>query len=176
MDGSKRDPLVERSAHFYHPKDGLYNPHVDLTCPACAAPGLITDGQGHFHCDYCGAHLVTDRTECPACGELNDQGADICSNCSEPLSIVASVIDRQGTTGRPLWIRRLRSQVADLKESEARASADRFEHLMDIDRRRQSAEAEAMAGQRLKDRNILFYGVAAALVIVFIIILLAAIL
>ncbi|MCI0826899.1 MAG: hypothetical protein J4N73_03885 [Chloroflexi bacterium] len=89
---------------------------------------------------------------------------------------MASVIDRQGTTGRPLWIRRLRSQVADLKESEARASADRFEHLMDIDRRRQSAEAEAMAGQRLKDRNILFYGVAAALVIVFIIILLAAIL
>ena len=154
----------------------MYNPHVDLTCPACAAPDLITDRQGNIDCDYCGTHLVTKRTECPACGELNDQGADTCSKCSEPLSIVASVIDRQGTTGRPLWIRRLRTQVADLKEREARASANRFEQLMDIDRRRKSAAAEALAGQQRKDRNILFYGGAAALGMVFVLLLLAAIL
>jgi ribosomal protein S27AE len=149
---------------------------VDLTCPACTAPDLIADRQGNFDCNHCGTHLLTERTECPACGELNNQGADLCSNCSEPLSIVASVIDRQGTTGRPLWIRRLRTQVAELKQSEARASADRFEHLVDIDRRRKSAEAEAHASQERKDRNILFYGVAAALVIVIILMLLAAIL
>ncbi|MFQ5922012.1 MAG: hypothetical protein ACE5M4_04145 [Anaerolineales bacterium] len=149
---------------------------MELTCPACTAPELIADGEGSFDCAYCGTHFVTERTECPACGELNDQGADLCSNCDEPLSIVASVIDRQGGTGRPLWIRRLQTQVADLKESEARASADRFEEFMGIDRRRMKAETEAHARQRQRDRNILFYSATAILLIVLIVLALAAIL
>ncbi len=138
---------------------------MDLTCAACAAPALIADDHGNFDCDYCGTHFVTERTECPACGELNLKGADNCSNCDEPLSIVASVIDRQGSTGNPLWIRRLQSQVASLKESEARASEDRFEEFVEIDRRRKAAEAEAYARQKQTERNILFYGAAALLLI-----------
>jgi len=165
-DASQQDPPL---------RCGLYNPHVELTCPACTALDLIPDWQGNFDCNYCGTHLITERTQCPACGELNEQGADLCSNCSEPLSIVASVIDRQGTSGRPLWIRRLRTQVAELKQSEARASADRFEQLADIDRRRKSAEVEAQESQQRKDRNILFYGAATALVIVIVLLFLAAI-
>lgn len=154
---------------------GLYNPPVELTCAACTAPALAADNQGNFDCDYCGTHFVTERTECPACGELNLKGADNCSNCGEPLSIVASVIDRQGSTGNPLWIRRLRSQVASLKESEARASEDRFEEFVEIDRRRKAAEAEAYARQKQTDRNILFYGAAAILIIVLVVFVLVVI-
>ena len=154
----------------------LYNPPVKLTCPACTAPELIAGGDRTFGCTYCGTHFIAERTECPACGELNEHGADLCSNCGEPLSIVASVIDRQGGTGRPLWIRRLQTQVAGLKESEARASADRFEELMEIDRKRKMEEAASHASQQQKDRSILFYGVAAILLIVLIVLVLAVIL
>jgi hypothetical protein len=148
---------------------------VDLTCAACTAPALTADSEGNFNCDYCGTHFVTERTECPACGELNLKGADDCSNCGEPLSIVASVIDRQGSIFNPLWIRRLQAQVAGLKESEARASEERFEELMTIDRRRKAAEAEAYARQIQTDRNILFYGAAAVLLIVLVVLVLVAI-
>ncbi len=154
---------------------GLYNPPVDLTCATCTAPALIADGKGNFDCDYCGTHFVTERTKCPACGELNLKGADDCSNCGEPLSIVASVIDRQGSTFNPLWIRRLQSQVAGLKESEARASEERFEEFMEIDRRRKAAEAEAYSRQKQTDRSILFYGAAALLLIVLVVLVLVAI-
>lgn len=155
--------------------NGLYNPPVDLVCPACTAPELNADGEGNFDCPFCGTRFITERTECPACGELNEQGADRCSNCGEPLSIVASVLDRQGSTGQPLWIRRLHTQVADLKESEARASADRFEEFMEMDRRRMKAEAEAHARQRQTDGNIIFYGAAAVLLMVLLLLVLVAI-
>ena len=158
-----------------HPYE-LYNPPVDLDCPACTAPGLSRDLSGDFDCLYCGTHFNVERTQCPACGVLNEKGADNCYNCSEPLSIVASVIDRQGTTGSPLWIRRLQSQVAELKESEQKASADRFEEFAEIDRRRKQAEAEAHARQEQTDRNIIFYGAAAILIIALIVLVLVAIL
>ena len=181
-----RDPPGVLRAPSTHPShrqkardtlaSGLYNPPVDLTCPACTAPELTADVEGSFDCTYCGTHFVTERLICPACGELNDQGADLCSNCGEPLSIVASVIDRQGGSSRPLWIRRLQTQIADLKESEASASADRFEEFVEIDQRRLRAEAEAHARQQQKDRSILFYGAAAILLILFIVMVLIAIL
>lgn len=184
--GVPRDPRLDFAPHSIHPLKGrrwtgmlaidLYNPPVKLTCPACTAPELIAGGDRTFGCTYCGTHFIAERTECPACGELNEHGADLCSNCGEPLSIVASVIDRQGGTGRPLWIRRLQTQVAGLKESEARASADRFEGLMEIDRKRKTEEAAAHASQQQKDRSILFYGVAAILLIVLIVLVLAVIL
>ena len=148
---------------------------MELTCAACTAPALAADNQGNLDCSYCGTHFLTERTECPACGELNLKGADDCSNCGEPLSIVASVIDRQGSTGNPLWIRRLQSQVAGLKESEARASEERFEGLVEIDRRRKAAEAEAHLRQVQTDRNILLYGAAAVLLIVFVVLVLIAV-
>ncbi len=153
----------------------LYNPPVELTCAACTAPALIADDQGNLECDYCGTQFLTERTECPACGELNLKGADICSNCDEPLSIVARVIDRQGSKSNPLWIRRLQSQVANLKESETRASGDRFEKFVEIDRKRMAAEAKAHARQKETDRNILFYGAAVVLLIALVVLVLVAI-
>lgn len=148
---------------------------MELICAACTAPTLAADNQGNLDCSYCGTHFLTERTECPACGELNLKGADDCSNCGEPLSIVASVIGRQGSTGSPLWIRRLQSQVAGLKETEARASEERFEGFVEIDRKRKAAEAEAHLRQKQTDRNILFYGAAAILLIVIVVLVLIAI-
>lgn len=89
---------------------------------------------------------------------------------------MASVLDRQGGGGRLLWIRRLQSQVAGLKESEARASAHRFAEFVEIDRRRIAADSEAQARQQQTDRNILFYGAAAILLMILIVLVLAAIL
>ena len=141
---------------------------MDLTCPACTAPELRRDSEGNFACPYCGSYFISERTECPACGANNEQGSEQCYNCGEPLSIVASVIDRQGGTGRLLWIRRLQSQVADLKSSEAQASADRLEEFIEVDRKRMQREAEAYARSKQTERNILFYGAAAFLLIVLI--------
>lgn len=145
---------------------------MELTCPACTAPGLTFEGADTFECAYCGTQFVGERTECPACGELNASSVDLCVNCGEPLSIVASVLDRQGKRGEPLWIRRLQSQVASLKESEERASAQRFEIFADIDRRRKGAEAEDHARQQQTDRNILFYGAVGILVLVLVVLIL----
>lgn len=136
-----------------------------LSCPSCTGPGLVAE-QAIFECQYCGIVLVAERTTCPACGVRNTKGADSCVNCGEPLSIVASILNRQGAKGPPLWIRRLRSQVEALQVSEAKASSKRFESLLQIDRRRLRAEAEDRLRQREKDRQILFYGAVGVLVLV----------
>jgi hypothetical protein len=138
---------------------------VDILCPACTAPDLVFDGEHTFSCEYCGTTLVAGRIECPACGFQNSRAAELCANCAEPLSIVASIMDRQGSLGPPLWIRRLRSQVGALKKSEARASAERFAALAEIDLRRIEAETDAATRQEEKDRNIIFYGLVAILVV-----------
>lgn len=145
-----------------------------LTCPSCTAPGLIFDEEATFECQYCGTVLVADRTTCPACGWRNAKGADSCVNCGEPLSIVASILDRQGARGPPLWIRRLRSQVEALQASEAKASSQRYESLLEIDRRRLRAEAEVRIRQREKDRQILFYGLVGILVLAISVLLILA--
>jgi predicted amidophosphoribosyltransferase len=136
---------------------------VDLVCPACTASELSFDGEFTFVCAYCGTTLVAGGIECPACGLKNSKAAEFCTNCSEPLSIVASIMDRQGYLGPPLWVRRLQSQVGELKRSEAQASDERFAAFQDIDRRRIQAESIAQASQEHKDRNIIFYGLVAIL-------------
>lgn len=147
---------------------------MELTCPACSAPELEFDGEATFECAYCGTTLVASQINCPACGTLNAQGADECSNCGEPLSIVASVLDRQGSLGTPLWVRRLRSQVADLKQREQQASDERMAAFQQIDQRRIAAEAAAQARQRAKDSNIIFYGLVGVLVVILLAFVIAA--
>lgn len=147
---------------------------MDLRCPACLAPNLEFDGDSTFECTYCGTTLVAGQINCPACGEQNSQAAELCGNCGEPLSIVASIIDRQGRLGPPLWVRRLRSQVADLKQREERASEERFAAFQLTDQRRMQAEATAHAQQRTRDSNIIFYGLAGILVVVLLAFIIAA--
>lgn len=146
-----------------------------LDCPACTAVGLVFDGEAAFECLYCGTVLAAQPTICPSCGTKNQQGADLCSNCHEPLSIVASVLTRQGGTGPPLWLRRLRTQVGALQVAEAQASARRFEALVDVDRRRLKSEAEEQLRSRERDRQLLFYGAAGILGLILVLLLIAAI-
>ena len=146
-----------------------------LDCPACSAVGLVFDGEAAFECLYCGTVLAAQPTICPSCGTKNQQGADLCFNCHEPLSIVASVLSRQGGTGPPLWLRRLRSKVGALQVEEAQASARRFEALMDVDRRRLKSEAEEQLRSRERDRQIIFYGAAGILGLILLMLLIAAI-
>lgn len=136
---------------------------MDFHCPACGAPELEFDGESTFACEYCGTTLVAGRIECPACGERNSRAAENCSNCGEPLSIVASILDRQGSLGPPLWVRRLRSQVGELKLREEQASLSRFAAFQEVDQRRLAQEAAARARQQERDSNILFYGLLAVL-------------
>ncbi len=146
-----------------------------LECPACTAAGLFFDGEAAFECQYCGIALAAQRMVCPTCGAENQEGADLCFNCHEPLSIVASVLNRQGGTGPPLWLRRLRTQVGALKVAEAEASARRFEALVDVDRRRLKSEAEERVRSRERDRQLLFYGAAGLLGLILLLLLILAI-
>jgi hypothetical protein len=146
-----------------------------LDCPACTAAGLVFDGLAAFECQYCGTVLAAQRTVCPACSAENLAGADQCFNCDEPLSIVASVLNRQGVKGLPLWLRRLRSQVGAIQVAETQASARRFELLMDVDRRRLKSEAEDQARSRERDRQLLFYGAAGILGLILLMLVIAAI-
>jgi len=146
-----------------------------LDCPACTSAGLVFDGVAAFECQYCGTVLAAQPTVCPSCGTGNRQGADLCSNCSEPLSIVASVLTRQGGTGPPLWLRRLRTKVGALQVAEAQASARRFEALVEVDRRRLRSEAEDQLRSRERDRQILFYGAVGILGLILLLLLIAAI-
>lgn len=119
---------------------------------------------------------MAGRIDCPACGERNSRAAELCTNCGEPLSIVASVLDRQqGSLGTPLWVRRLRSQVVDLKQLEEQASLTRLTAFQEIDQRRLAQEAAAQAAQQARDSNILFYGLIGILVIALIALAIAAI-
>ncbi len=149
--------------------------HPDLDCPACASTGLIFDGNSAFECQYCGTVLAAQRTVCPSCSAENLAGADQCFNCNEPLSIVASVLNRQGVQGPPLWLRRLRAKVGALQASEAQASARRYEALMDVDRRRLKFEAEEQTRSRERDRQLLFYGAAGILGLILLMLVIAAI-
>ena len=132
-----------------------------LTCPACTAPGLLSEPGGGFQCDYCGTVLQAQAVRCPTCDWENAQAADVCVNCGEPLTVVARVLTRQGTVGPPFWLGRVRSRAGDLKEQAARASELRMEQLLDIDRRRHLDDARTLARQRATDRQIvLVVGVA----------------
>ncbi len=147
---------------------------MDLECPACGAPELGFDEEFTFECEYCGTTLVAGRLDCPACGERNSRAAELCTNCGEPLSIVASILDRQGSLGPPLWVRRLRSQVAELKQREEQASQSRFAAFQEIDQRRIAYETASHARQQERDSNIIFYGVIAVLVVVLVAFVIAA--
>lgn len=132
-----------------------------MRCPACTSPGLLSVRGGGFRCDYCGTVFLVQPIRCPACGWENPRRSELCANCGEPLTMVAQVLTRQGTTGMPIWLGRVRNRAGDLKAQEARASEKRMERLMEIDRRRQLEDARQLARQRANDRRmVLVVGLA----------------
>lgn len=102
------------------------------------------------------------------------EGAEVCPHCGESLTLVGTVIARQGTGGPPSWLAAARSTAAALKAEDEQASHQRLGALWDVDRRRIQAEAEAEARRREQDRQILTWGAAASAAILLLFIVLAA--
>ena len=125
-----------------------------LTCPACTAPGLLSEPGGGFQCEYCGTIWQVQPVRCLVCGWENSRRSEVCANCGEPLTMIARVLTRHGTAGPPAWLGRVRSRAGELKEQGARASEQRMEQLLDIDRRRHLDDARALARQRATDRQV----------------------
>lgn len=145
-----------------------------LDCPLCNEHDLTTSVNGTFTCGTCGTNLVGESTRCPSCLKENGPGADVCAFCGEPLSIVARVLDRHGVLGPPLWLRRVRSQVAALQAQELEASDLRMETFRELDQRREQEQSEAAARQRARDQQmfqIVFLALAVFVVIVILVVL-----
>ena len=150
-----------------------------LSCPACTAPSLEFNTEGILICPYCGTRIIGEAQVCSACGHLNPRHAEQCLECGEPLTVIARVVLRQGNAARsPAFLERARGQAAGLKADEVRASQERMDRFREMDRLRLTEEAEALARQQVRDRQILIASasVLGVLVIAIFIGLLAALL
>lgn len=138
-----------------------------LICPACTAPSLTFDKQGILECPYCGTRIVGEAHVCSACRHLNPVEAEQCLNCGEPLTLTARVMLRQGNaSGEPLFLRRARGQAADLKSRGDQTSEQRMDRFREMDRQRQARDAEGLARQRARDRQLLVVSAGALGVLV----------
>ena len=142
-------------------------------CPSCTAMGLIRREDGSFECRYCGSTYPSDSILCPVCGWLNSGEDDRCTACGEALSVVAHVMQRQGTRA-PEWIHRMQGQAHEIKQREERASRHRMQEFLQIDeeRERQAAQEEQ---KRIEDERHWLIIVGTAGMIFFLLLLIAAI-
>jgi hypothetical protein len=138
---------------------------VTRICPRCGHYGA----PGDHHCTLCGARILRD---CPACGVDNWMLARYCVECGRNLDLVERMAQRwQKTTQQRLYERQ--AAMISLKEGEERASQARMAELMEAERKRQEALAEARALQRQRDRQLyVLAGVSIVLVVVIIVMLL----
>jgi predicted amidophosphoribosyltransferase len=124
------------------------------TCPACTAPGLTLVRKGELRCSYCGSSYRGIPHICPSCGWINVNEAEICPTCGEPLTVIAQVIHRSDTTGGPQWMKRVQSQLGEIRSAEEHASQLRLQALQEIDQKRENVLAEQSARQSKADRNL----------------------
>ena len=110
-----------------------------------------------------------NRPTCPACGADNEPGAEACANCGEPLSTVGRIFGHASKPSDPRWLSAARDRAQALKEEGVRGSEERMQVFLDIDRRRESAQAEAAARQRQRDAKLL-RGAAVTLVVFLVIV------
>ncbi len=99
--------------------------------------------------------MMDEVRVCPNCRRAHPVEVEVCTDCGEPLTTVSRVLDRQGSPNPPRWLRRARTDAAQIKERAARASEARMEHFLEIDRRRLQALAEQRAQQEERDRKLL---------------------
>jgi hypothetical protein len=97
---------------------------------------------------------VKPRT-CPVCGTENEETAEACGNCGEPLSAVGRIFGHAAEPSQPVWLEQARGRAPDLKERGRQASDVRMDGLTEIDRKREAWQAERAAFQREKDRKVL---------------------
>ena len=141
-------------------------------CPACTAPGLTLVRKGELRCSYCGSSYRGIPLICPSCGWINITEAEICPTCGEPLTVIAQVIHRRDTTGGPQWMKRVQSQLGEIRSDEERASQLRLQALQEMDQKRENVFAEQRARQSKTDRNLyLIVSMSAILIILSIVLI-----
>ena len=101
---------------------------------------------------------------CPACGRAHAVGAQTCTYCGEPLTSVARVLSAPSAPRQPRWLQQNRQRATEVRQSEERASEERFGSLLETDRRRLEAERGlAMKTEARERRTMLFAGLVFAL-------------
>ena len=101
---------------------------------------------------------------CPACGRSHAIGAETCSYCGEPLTSVARVLSAPSAPRQPRWLQQNRQRANEVRQSEDRASEERYGSLLETDRRRLEAErAMAVQTEARERRTMLFVGLLFAL-------------
>ena len=135
-------------------------------CPACTAPGMTVAQKGELKCSYCGSSFRGSPLICPSCGWINNIEAEDCPVCGEPLTVIAQVIRRQDTAGGPQWMKRVQSQLGEMRSAEDWASQIRLQALQEIDQTREKDFADQKAQQSRADRT-LFTLVAIISILIF---------
>jgi RNA polymerase subunit RPABC4/transcription elongation factor Spt4 len=146
---------------------------TSISCPACSAPEFKSLGRGMYTCAYCGTTFRQIDPVCTACGRFVDESAEICPHCGEPLSVIGSVIARQGPPRPPRWLAVARATASTMKAEAEVGSRGRMEALWEIDRRRIAAGAEEEARRRVGDRRTLSWAAIACGMLVLFFILVA---
>jgi len=140
-----------------------------VQCPSCGEIALQLSSPREGDCTRCGASFRDGLRICPACGASNSISSETCQACTEPLTVLGSVIARQRAGSSSTRLEQLRGQAGAIKARSDQASAARMSELQAIDARRLEAERLAQAAQQLKDqallRNVLIgIGIFAALI------------
>lgn len=89
------------------------------------------------------------------CGVENDEAAETCSNCGEPLSTVGRIFGHASEPSQPVWLAQARGRAPELKETGRRASLERMEGFLEIDRKREAWQADQANLQRSRDRKVI---------------------
>jgi hypothetical protein len=138
---------------------------VTRICPECGHYGE----EGARRCSQCGSRIIRD---CPTCGWDNWVLATHCVQCGRDMELIERMAHRwQRSTRQRLEERR--AGMADLKDLEERASAERMSVLMEAERVRQEALALSRASQQERDRQVyMLIGVAAVVFVILVVLVL----
>lgn len=136
------------------------------SCPACTAPRLSITSKGALNCRHCGTTFSGKPLICASCGWINSIQAEVCPDCGEPISIVAQVIRRHDTQGKPHWLERVQSQADLIKRTEEQASKERMQRFEQIDQRRNAAVVKEEKLRQIRDKKVLIV-IAATLLVAF---------
>jgi hypothetical protein len=71
------------------------------------------------------------------------------------LSPVGRIFGHAAAPSQPRWLDEARTRAPSLKVEGEKSSGVRMQNLIDIDRRREARQAEAVANQRRRDRRLL---------------------
>lgn len=143
------------------------------SCPACTAPRLSITAKGALHCHHCGSTFRGKPLICSSCGWINSIQAEVCPDCDEPISIVAQVLRRHDSQGKPHWLERVQSQADQIKSKESQASKERMQQFEQIEQRRRDTVVREEALRQIRDKKVLFVVVASMLAAFIILIALA---